>query len=128
MENILKNSGLKHIAENIFLNLDFENLEICGMINWSCRQIMDNPIFWLRKFVRKGVLSKENQKEWNRAIQSKMNSDMEKHILMYLKWNLKNNDSFNLEFIMIKNDWVFTIISGFFEAVIGFNNFNNSGI
>ena len=96
MENILKNSGLKHIAENIFLNLDFENLEICGMINWSCKQIMDNPIFWLRKFVRKGVLSKENQKEWNRAIQSKMNSDMEKHILMYLKWNLKNNDSFNL--------------------------------
>ena len=96
MENILKNPGLQHIAETIFLNLDFVDLEISGMINWSCKQIMDNPLFWLRKFVRKGVLSKENEKDWNQAIQAKMNSDIEKHILIYLKWNLKNNDSFNL--------------------------------
>ena len=61
MENILKNPGLQHIAETIFLNLDFVDLEISGMINWSCKQIMDNPLFWLRKFVRKGVLSKENE-------------------------------------------------------------------
>ena len=86
IERILNNPGLVHLAENIFGNLDDENLEVCGQINQSSKQILANPIFWLRKFT---ALSKENQKDWTKVIQSVKNSCKEKSIVSYLKWNLK---------------------------------------
>ena len=49
MEKILYNPGLVHLAEKIFVNLDEENLDVCGQINQSMKQIIANPIFWLRK-------------------------------------------------------------------------------
>ena len=51
MESIITNPGLQHLAENIFWNLGFEDLKICRLINQSCLQILENPMFWLRKFV-----------------------------------------------------------------------------
>ena len=57
LEKILNNPGLVHLAENIFGNLADEDAEICRDINRSSKQILDNPMFWLRKF---GNLSKEN--------------------------------------------------------------------
>ena len=57
MEKILINPGLVHLAENIFCNLGDEDLEVCGQINQSSKQILANPIFWLRKFT---ALSKEH--------------------------------------------------------------------
>ena len=39
LEKILSNSGLEHLAENIFGNL----AEICRDINKSSQQILDNP-------------------------------------------------------------------------------------
>ena len=47
-------------------------------------------MFWLRKF--EGCLSKENQREWIKIIQSSVeNSKKEKSIISYLQWNLKKN-------------------------------------
>ena len=43
-------------------------------------------MFWLNKF---GELSKENQKDWIKILQSVKNSEYEKIIVSYLKWNLK---------------------------------------
>ena len=65
MENIITNPGLQHIAENIFLNLDVEHLQMCGRINQSCKEILDNAMFWLRQFVG---LSKENQEDWLKSV------------------------------------------------------------
>ena len=45
MEKILDNPGVVHLAENIFGNLDDENIEVCGQINQSSKQIVTNPIF-----------------------------------------------------------------------------------
>ena len=59
MENIIINPGLQHLAEKVFWNLDVEDLKICTQINQSCKQILQNPIFCLRKFEN---LSKKNQK------------------------------------------------------------------
>ena len=67
MEKILKNPGLEHLAENIFGNLSDEDVEVCRGINQSSREILDNPMFWLRQF---GSLSKKNQKDWFKVIQS----------------------------------------------------------
>ena len=50
MEKILNNPGLVHLAENIFGNLADEDADVCRHINRSSKQILDNPMFWLRKF------------------------------------------------------------------------------
>ena len=90
MENVITNPGLQHLAEKILLNLDYEDLENCGKINQSCKNILENPIFWTKKF------SKKNQTDWAKAIQSAKNSDKEKHILKYLKWNSKTQKEVDL--------------------------------
>ena len=95
MEKIINNPGLQHLAENIFLNLSYADLKKCQLINQSISQILDNPMFWIKELFRKG-LSKENQKEWIKAIQSEMISAKKKHIAEYLKWNLKKKKSFDL--------------------------------
>ena len=88
MENIILNPGLQHLVEKIFWNLDVEHLKICGLINKSCRQILNNPIFWLRKF--RG-LSKENKKDWIKDVKKVKNSEKEKAIISYLQWNLEKD-------------------------------------
>ena len=60
MEVILNNPGFQQIAENVFLNLNYEKLETCRLVNVFCKDILDNPMFWLKKFIRRG-LSKKNQ-------------------------------------------------------------------
>ena len=94
MEKIINNPGLQHLAENIFLNLNYEDLKKCQLINQSASQILDNPMFWIKELFQKG-LSKENKKEWIEAIQSEMNSAKKKQIAAYLTWNLKKKNLFN---------------------------------
>ena len=71
------------------MNLNYEALEECFNINSSCKAILENPLFWLKLFIRRG-LSKENQKDWHRAIQLVKNTDLEKNIFLYLKRSSKN--------------------------------------
>ena len=63
MEKIINNPGHQNITENIFLNLDYEDLEACGLINKSCNRILDDPFFWLKKY----PLSKKNQDDWDKS-------------------------------------------------------------
>ena len=63
MEKIINNPGLQHLAEKVFSNLELKDLEVCAMINQLSKQILDNPIFWLKKFVSRGM-SKKNEIEW----------------------------------------------------------------
>ena len=86
METIVNNPGLQHLAEKVFWNLDLEDLKICAQINQTCKQILQNPIFCLRKFEH---LSKKNKKDWIQTIQLVKNSDKGIAIISYLKWNLK---------------------------------------
>ena len=88
LEKILNNPGLVHLAENIFGNLADEDAEVCRDINKSSKQILDNPMFWLRK---SGSISKGNQKDWIKFIQSVTNSKKVKPIISYLQWNLKKD-------------------------------------
>ena len=67
LQNILNNPGLVHIAENIFGNFTEMDVEVCQDINQSSNEILNNPMFWLKRF---GNLSKENQKDWINVIQS----------------------------------------------------------
>ena len=65
MDTILNTPGLLHLAEKIFDNLADEDTKICRNVNESSKQILDDPIFWLRKFKS---LSKENRKNWMKDI------------------------------------------------------------
>ena len=94
MEKIINNLGLQHLVENLFFNLNVEDLKICAQINQSSKQILENPMFWLRKFEDR--LSKENQNEWIQNIQSEENPEKRKDIIAYLQWNLKKEASKDL--------------------------------
>ena len=96
MDKIINNPGLQHLSENIFLNLNYEDLKKCQLINHSVSLILDNPMFWIRILIENG-LSKENQKEWIKAIQLETNSEKIKHIAAYLKWNCKKKNLFNFQ-------------------------------
>ena len=100
MENILKNPGLQHLAENIFLNLNHNDLDYCKLINESSFQILKNPMFWLKKFTQ--TFSKKNQADWTQAFKITMNGGpgpksskifqkmvLERKILFYLEKCLK---------------------------------------
>jgi len=83
MENIINNPGHQHIAENIFCNLSYKKLKNCQQINQSCKEILENPLFWKEKFMRN--LSKVNQNDWNAAIQITKTQTWKKNILLYMK-------------------------------------------
>ena len=65
--------------------MDIEKLKLCAQINQSCKQILENPRFWLKTF--RG-LSKENMREWIKAIKQVNNSAKQNAIISYLQWNL----------------------------------------
>ena len=88
MEKIISTPGLQHLAEKVFWNLDVTYLKICAQINQSCKKLLKNPTFCIRKFQH---LSKKNRKDWIKAIQSVKNSDKGIAIISYLQWNLKKN-------------------------------------
>ena len=89
MEIFLKSPGLQHIAENVFLNLNYKTLKTCRHVNKICKQILDNPMFWIKKFIRRG-LSKDNQIKWSKAIQITKNTGLKRNVLRYLKQCSKN--------------------------------------
>ena len=49
MQAFTKIPGLQHISEDIFKLLDKKNLMKSRLVNNSWKQILDSPIFWLKK-------------------------------------------------------------------------------
>ena len=86
MDQVFNNSGLQHITEIIFLNLDIEKLQVCQCLNKSSKEILKNPIFWLKKW--KG-LSKNSKKDWTKAIQLTRNTNLEENVISYIKRAIK---------------------------------------
>ena len=90
MENILKNPGLQHLAENIFLQLSYVDLEKCGLVNQASKKILENEnsIFWHKKLIRQAGLfsknSKKTQSVWAEIIKQAKGSDKEKYMCKYL--------------------------------------------
>ena len=88
LQKLIEIPGLQHLAENIFLNLSYKDLMSCILINHSSKSLLDNPRFWIKKFIQKG-LSRQNQLDWMNAIQITRNTDFERNISFYLKKILK---------------------------------------
>ena len=64
MDRITKTPGLIHIAEQIFSNLDRNDLLQCQEVNEYWASILRNPWFWYNRMTQKTILSQAHQKEW----------------------------------------------------------------
>ena len=90
MENIIQNPGLQHITEMILFNLDFEALKKCQLLNKSFNDILEDPMFWLRKWRTQRGLSKKNHDDWVIAIKLTKNTNTEANIKLYLEKIIEN--------------------------------------
>ena len=89
LEEIINSPGLQHITEEIFLNLDFNGIMTCQLVNNSCKYIVDKPMFWLKKWKLRG-LSDENHRDWVNAIQITKNTTVEKNVQAYIQMVIKS--------------------------------------
>ena len=51
---MVKNPGLSHISENIFLYLDRQSTLSCQLVSQSWKAIVDQPHFWIKKCDQNG--------------------------------------------------------------------------
>ena len=61
MDLITRTPGLVHLAEQIFSNLDRNNLLQCQKVNEYWASILRNPWFWYKRMMKN---TQEHQKEW----------------------------------------------------------------
>ena len=84
MDQIVSNPGLQHIAEKIFLTLNYEDILSCRLVNKSSKLILENPMLWLRQGILKG-LSKKNQEDWINVIKLMKDTKLASNITKYLR-------------------------------------------
>ena len=85
IQEIINNPGLQHITEAILSNLTTnEAIEACESIHSSTKQILENPMFWLKKWIQRG-LSKEFHAGWIKAIQMTKSTELENNLIPYMK-------------------------------------------
>ena len=89
MENIIQNPGLQPITELILFNLDFEALKMCQLLNNFIKEILEDPLFWLRKWRLQNGLSKKNYDDWIKAIHLTKNTNIEVNVKLYLEKVIK---------------------------------------
>ena len=89
MNQIINTPGLQHIIEIIFFNLDFKDLMNCQLVNKSVNMILENSMFWLKKWRFNRGLSKINQNNWIKALQMTENTNLEKNVALYIKKVIK---------------------------------------
>ena len=92
--------GLQHLAENTFLNLNYREIKACELLNGSFQlfvnQLMENPLFFLKKFVL-GGMSKKNETDWTEIIQITRGTKVEVLLLLYLKRYFKSEKVFDCD-------------------------------
>ena len=50
MDQIINISGLQHIIETVFLNLDYVDLKECQLLNKSCQEILGESLMAVKKY------------------------------------------------------------------------------
>ena len=91
MERIINNPGFEDIAKNIFMRLNLKDLANCQLVSRSFNGFLENPMFWLKKWIKRG-LSKKNQKDWITAIDEAKDTELIKIVLLYFKKILKKRE------------------------------------
>ena len=70
MEDIVKNPGLQHIIKTSLTCLDKNDLASFRMVNQDCQNIVDDPIFFLKKLSQLKDISKDLIDNWKKIIKN----------------------------------------------------------
>ena len=89
MEHLVKNPGLQHISQKIFMSLDYENLSNCQKVNLTWKTPQQDPFFWLKKCIQHDLL-KEHQNDWINIIKTLKNSEFRSLLTSKLATIYKN--------------------------------------
>ena len=102
MELLTRNPGLRHVAEEIFLNLNTKYLlDHCPHVNESWASIIDRANFLVRKCIRQGIF-KEYANAWIKAVRLMTKDQHIGIVTAHLKHLLHNT------YIVYKNsEWDF---------------------
>ena len=77
MEDIVKNPGLQHIIETSLLFLDKSDVASFRLVNQDCKNIVDDPIFSLKKLSQLKDVPKDLIENWKKIIQNLLHSASE---------------------------------------------------
>ena len=70
MENILINPGLQHIIKSSLIFLEKSDILSFRLVNQDCKNIVDDPIFSLKKLSQLKDVPKDLIKSWKKIIQN----------------------------------------------------------
>ena len=84
MDNLTQNPGLTHIAEVIFLNLNYSHILECSHVHESWKKIQNRPNFWLQKCAQNPEF--KNKSAWKKLIQLASPTDHTKEDNIYHKY------------------------------------------
>ena len=70
MEDIVKNPGLQHIVKTSLTCLGKNDLASFPMVNQDCQNIVDDPIFFLKKLSQLKDISKDLIDNWKKIIKN----------------------------------------------------------
>ena len=79
MDLILNNHGFHHIFEEIFMNLNYQNILNCQKVCSFWESILKNPVFWLKKCVNLG-LGKEHEKLWAKLLKTLKDPSLKENV------------------------------------------------
>ena len=83
METLTKNPGLQHVSEDILKLLDNKSLLICRLVNSSWKNILDQPMFWLKKLDQQNF-PLEIQKSWENLVKELYNDQVSKRLILIM--------------------------------------------
>ena len=70
MEDFVKNPGLQHIIKTSLTCLDKNDLASFRMVNQDCQNIVDDPIFFLKRLSQLKDVSKDLIENWKKIIKN----------------------------------------------------------
>ena len=74
MEEIVKNPGLQLIIQNILSCLNKNSIASFRLVNQDCKNIVDNPILYLKKVSQLEAVPKDLIKKWKKILQKLCNA------------------------------------------------------
>ena len=89
--NVLHVLNNPDIVESIFLCLNLQDLLTCSRVNTAWNSLLNNPMFWLKKCVQKGLLKNNYHVSWKKAIQMTINTKYQLSLMKNLQKILQCN-------------------------------------
>ena len=106
MDSITKNPDLQKIAEAIFSNLTEEDDFLkCQEVNSFWKEILDRPMFWVKKLVVEKKITYESYVKWTKLIRQKKPRITEVVIIKKLYFDLCKYITPNQTAFICEKNW-----------------------